>query len=120
MKKLLVLGAVLALSLTSVYAQNSGFKSLKNSIKQDVQSTRSAIKKDIANKQAENKKAQQNVAAQKKAEKAKQIDAKLTDLKAQLKEVQSSNTMTETEKTLRTNTLNKQIKFWENQKAALK
>ncbi len=127
MKKLLVLGVITVLSATSVFAQNSTFNTLKNSIKSDVQTAKKAVKQDIQNTKAnakakaqENRKAQDNAAAQKKAEKIKQIDAKLVELNKELASVKADKTITETERTLRMGSIQKQINFYNKQKAALK
>ena len=116
MKKLLALGVILTLSTSMSMAASNYGSALKNAIKQDIQNSKQEIKADI------DAKAKANMAASeaKKAEKIKQIDAKLDTLNKELKEVKSSKTMTNTEKTIRMNSLNRQIEYYNKQKAALK
>lgn len=127
MKKLLVLSAVIALSTTITFAATTNLKSsFKNAIKQDIQSVKNdvnsqnkalkeAVKKDIQN----SANAKTSAAQAKKAEKIKQIDSKLTSLNKELASVKANKQITETERTLRVNSLERQIRFYNEQKKAL-
>lgn len=127
MKKILVLSLTFALSGSLVFAANSYTNSLKNAVKQDIQATKQetknykkslkdAVKKDIETKKAENTKASEA----KKAEKIKQLETKIAELKKEKTSVQKSNDLTNTEKTIKANALDKQINFYNKQLNALK
>ena len=125
MKKILTLSMVLALSCSVSFAAGFG-ASLKQAIKSDVEATKAdfkeAVKKDVEAKQAENKaKADAKIKkyADKKAERIEQYNKKLNELNAQLKEVEKSKTMTNTEKTIKTKAIKRQIEFYNKQKAAI-
>ncbi len=90
-------------------------KDVKTAVKKDISDTKTAVKKDIENE----KKAQASTAAAKKAEKIKQIDSKLTSLNKEMASVKADKNITETERTLKTRTLQRQIDFYNNQKKAL-
>ncbi len=119
MKKILTLAMVCALSSSMVFAASNFGASVKNAVKQDIQSTKTdlkkAVKQDIDNKTQ----AKTNAYAAKKAEKSKQIDAKITELNKEMKTVKNDKTITETERTLKTKALQKQINYYTKQKAAL-
>ena len=116
MKRILTLSLILALSTGISFGATNYGKSLKNAVKQDIQATKDAVKKDADEKA----KANQSANEAKKAEKIKQIDEKIDALNKEKKNVQNSKTMTETEKTIKTRSLERQIEFYEKQKAALK
>ena len=108
------------------FASNSFGSAVKNAVKQDIRNTKSAVKSDIkavktSVKQdiANEKQAQANTAAAKKAEKIKQIDSKLAELNKEMKTVKEDKNITETERTLKVRTLQRQINFYNNQKKAL-
>ena len=149
MKKILTLAMVLAISCGSCFAWSWGFgKSVKNAVKQDIKNTKNevkttnksikkAIKSDIANtkkevkntnktiknavkQDIENAKAEQTASATaKKNEKIKEINSKLTELNKEMKTVKNSKEITETERTLRTRAIQRQIDFYNKQNAAL-
>ena len=127
MKKLLVLSAVIALSTTITFAATSSLKTnFKNAVKQDIQTVKKdvnsqnkalkeAVKKDVQN----SANAKTSAAQTKKAEKIKQIDSKLTSLNKELATVKANKQITETERTLKVNSLERQIRFYNEQKKAL-
>ena len=126
MKKALTLLFALTLMTNLSFAANSFSSAVKNAVKQDIKNTKTAVKttvkdtktavkQDIANQQQE----QRTTAAAKKAEKIKQIDTKLQDLNKEMTSVKQDKNITETERTLKTKTLQRQIDFYNNQKKAL-
>ena len=127
MKKILTLFFAITLISSASFAGNSFGSAVKNAVKQDIANTKSAVKstvkdtktavkQDIANQ----KQAQQTTAAAKKAEKIKQIDSKLEELNKEINSIKEDKTITETERTLRVKTIQRQIDFYNNQKKALK
>ena len=128
MKKMLTLAMVLALFAPASFA---GFgSSLKNAVKSDVKATKTAVKSDVkatktgiknaVKTDIENsKKAQTAAATAKKTEKLNKINSKLTELNNELTTVKNSKELTETEKTIRTRAIQRQIEFYNKQKAAL-
>lgn len=101
-------------------------KDVKTSVKQDIQTTKTevktttkdvktAVKQDIANE----KQAHENTAKAKKAEKIKMIDVKLNELNQEMTLVKNNKTITETERTLKIRTLQRQINLYQQQKKAL-
>ncbi len=110
MKKLFTMLAVMALSSAVVFAAPSNFGAdLKKAVKQDIQNNIKA-----------NQKANQNAAATKKAEKIKEIDAKLADLNKEKTQIQKDKNITEVQRTLKLDKVQRQINFYTKQKAALK
>ena len=127
MKKILTIALMMAMATSVTFAANSFGSAVKNAVKQDIANTKSAVKttaKDVktAVKQdiANEKKAQATTAAAKKAEKIKQIDSKLTELNKEMTATKADKNITETERVLKTKTLQRQIDFYNNQKKALK
>jgi hypothetical protein len=127
MKKILITTLALTMISALSYADNSFGTSLKNAVKQDISATKSSVKstvtdiKTAAKQDVENAKQEQaTTAAAKKAEKLKQIDAKLDSLNEELTVVKNDKGITETERTLKSRTLQRQIDFYNNQKKALK
>ena len=127
MKKILALFFTLSLMTSMSLAANSFGSAVKNAVKQDVANTKSAIKADAASvkkavKQdiANTKQAQTSTAAAKKAEKIKQIDSKLAELNKEMAATKADKNITETERTLKARTLQRQIDFYNSQKKALK
>ena len=120
MKKLLTLATIIAISTSVSFGATSAFSDFKKAVKQDIQNTRAevreAVKKDIEAEKAKN----QSSAQAKKAEKIKEIDKKLAELNKELTTTKKSTSMTVTEKTLKTRALERQIEFYNKQKAALK
>ena len=126
MKKALTLILTMTLMTGFSFASNSFGSAVKNAVKQDIRNTKSAVKSDIkavktSVKQdiANEKQAQANTAAAKKAEKIKQINSKLAELNKEMKTVKEDKNITETERTLKVRTLQRQIDFYNNQKKAL-
>ena len=126
MKKILTLLLLISMSTSISLAASSFGSTVKNAVKQDIVNTKSAVKSDVntvknAVKQdiVNQKQAQTNTAAAKKEEKIKQIDTKLSDLNKELSSVKNDKSITETERTLKTKTLQRQIDFYNNQKKAL-
>ena len=123
MKKILALFFTLSLMTSMSLAANSFGSAVKNAVKQDVANTKSAIKADAASvkkavKQdiANTKQAQTSTAAAKKAEKIKQIDSKLAELNKEMAATKADKNITETERTLKARTLQRQIDFYNSQK----
>ncbi len=117
MKKILTLLTILTLTTSMSFASNSFTDAVKtdfNNAKTDISN---AVKADINNaKQQHN-----TAAAAKKAEKLKQIDAKLDELNKEYNTVKNQQFgITESERSLRLNVLQRQIDFYNKQKAALK
>ena len=110
-----VLAMLLALILTTSICNAATTKTnmgsnLKNAIKKDVEATKKAIKSDVekANKekQAQNKAANKEKKAKLKEQRDTQIsniDKQIEQKKQQLNATKKSTTMTETEKTIKTN-----------------
>lgn len=126
MKKILTLFMAMTIATSVTFAANNFGNTLKNAVKQDIANTKSAVKttaKDVktaVKKDIENEKqAQATTAAAKKAEKIKQIDTKLAELNKELTSTKNDKNITETERTLKTKTLQRQIDFYNNQKKAL-
>ena len=126
MKKILTLMMILTIASGSSFAANSFSSAMKQAVKQDVAATKSAVKSDVktvknAVKQdiANTQKAQTNTAALKKEEKLKQINTKLSELNKELEKAKSDKTITETQRVIEVKTLQKQIDFYNKQKAAL-
>ncbi len=126
MKKTLSALMVIAFCTGITFAANQNV-TLKDAIKRDVNQTKQAIKKDISNSKEAAKKdsqarqqAQNDAAKARKAEKVKQIDSKLKDLNAQMKTVKNDKNITETERTMKTRSIQRQIDFYTKQKEALK
>ena len=107
MKKILSLGILLALSSTVVFADFA--TNLKNAAKKDVQNAINA--KTQAN---------QSAAQAKKQEKIKELNAKLAELNKEKDSVKADKNITEVQRTLKLDRINKQIDFYTKQKAALK
>ena len=147
MKKILTLAMILAFSTTGAFAFSFG-KSVKNAVKQDINNTKTEVKttnnsvknsvksdikaakkevKDTKNsvknqvkQDIENaKKAQTQAATAKKTEKLNQINSKLTELNKEMTTIKNDKNITETERTLRTRALQRQIDWYNKQKAAL-
>ena len=127
MKKILALGVVLALSTSMTLAATSFGTSLKNAVKQDIEtmkketkdynaSVKEAAKKDMEAKAAANKKA----AETKKAEKLKEVNAKIAELNKEKASIQNAKDMTYTEKNIKTKLIEKQLKYHNDQLEALK
>ena len=134
MKKILSLSILLALTTGASFAASDFGKSLKNAVKSDIQTMKNnakqtnsdlknAVKADIEAKKAEAKAQQlanQKEAAAKKEAKIKEVEKQISALKKELNEVNSSTTITRTEKTLRTKAINKKIEIYNKQLEALK
>ena len=103
MKKLLTLIMVLAVTSSA---------SLRNAFRQDVQSTKQAVKADIE----KSKKEQAAQTAANKQKSLKEVNARLTALNKEMKEVKADKNITETERTIKVNILQKQIDFANKQK----
>lgn len=127
MKKIFTIALMMTMATSVTFAANSFGSAMKNAVKQDIANTKSmvkttakdvktAVKQDIANE----KQAQASTAAAKKAEKIKQIDSKLAELNKEMTATKADKNITETERVLKTKTLQRQIDFYNNQKKALK
>ena len=126
MKKILTTALIMTMFTGASFAATNFGNAVKNAVKQDIANTKSAVKttvqdvKTAAKQDMENqKKAQESTAAAKKAEKLKQIDSKLDELNKELTSVKKDTSITETERTLRIKTLERQIEFYNKQKKAL-
>ena len=145
MKKILTFSAVLMLSTCLVCNAASYADAFKKAVKQDIQASKQevsklreaakkdmeasrqeaknikadykeAIKKDIEAKKQENIKVQEA----KKQAKIKEIDSKVNAINKEIASINANKNMTNIEKTIKINALNKQIKFYQDQKEALK
>lgn len=126
MKKILTLAVVMAVSCSTCFAATTFGKSIKNAVKQDikntkkeVKSTNNAIKKAIKSDIENTEKAKTAAATAKKTEKLNQINSKLNELNKEMTTIKNSKEITETERTLRVKALQRQIDFYNKQKAAL-
>ena len=111
MKKILVLIMALVVSTSASYAA-SFWSSIKNAFKQDVKATEQAIKTDIQN----SKNAQTQAAATRKKEALKEVNDKISALNKDMKTVKNNKNITETERTIRINALQKQIDLYNKEK----
>ncbi len=147
MRKLLVLFMVLVLSTASSYAVSFG-QALRNAFRQDVKNvktevkttnrnfknavksdiketkqeikdTRKSIRNQIKSDIEESKKAREAEAAARKKEAIKNIDSNIKTLKKELNTVKKDKNISETERVVRTRAIEKQIKYYNKQKAAL-
>ena len=100
-------------SLKSAIKQD--FQNMKTDVKTTTKDVKTAVKQDIANE----KQAHENTAKAKKAEKIKMINVKLEELNKEMTLVKNDKTITETERTLKIRTLQRQINLYEQQKKAL-
>ena len=123
MKKILTTVLLLSvMSCTSFAATTSlksaikqDFQNMKTDVKTTTQDVKTAVKQDIANE----KQAHENTAKEKKAEKIKMINVKLEESNKEMALVKNDKTITETERTLKIRTLQRQINLYEQQKKAL-
>ena len=120
MKKIFTLLTILALSTTMSYAASNFGKSLGNAIKADVNNTtktfKNAVKADVNNAKKQNT---AETTAKKQA-KLKEINTKLDALNKEKQEISSKTYgITESERSLRLNVIQRQIDFYNKQKAAL-
>ena len=123
MKKILTTVLLLSvMSCTSFAATTSlksaikqDFQNMKTDVKTTTQDVKTAVKQDIANE----KQAHENTAKAKKAEKIKMINVKLEESNKEMALVKNDKTITETERTLKIRTLQRQINLYEQQKKAL-
>lgn len=129
MKKLITLSVLIGISTSIAIAGASYTSALKDAIKQDIEtskqeaknynaSVKEAIKKDIEAKAEQRAKTKE--INSKKDEKIKELNSKILDLNKQKLSIQLNNSMSQTEKTLRLNSIEKQIEFYNNQKEVLK
>jgi len=115
MKKLLALVMVLAVTSSATYA-GSFWDSLRNAFRQDVKETRQAIRTDIENAKKAQEKAQAEENAARKKEALKEVNARLTTLNKEMKQVKADKNITETERVIKVKVLQKQIDFANKQK----
>ncbi len=122
----MLLALIFTTSIASAATTNSTAVNLKNAIKQDVTNAKTAIKKDLENadKEAKAKKEAQNK-DKKAALKSKRdaqiapIDNQIKTKKQQIKDVKKSTTMTETEKSIRVRSYERQIEALEAKKTRI-
>lgn len=123
MKKYLVLMLALSVGIGSSFAASFG-DSLKNAVKSDLNNVKSAVQQDIKNQQQE---ARKQKAAQNKAkidsinkerkEKLAPVETEIKAKEAQIKSTKNDKTITETERTIRLNTYQRQLNSLNNKKA---
>ena len=123
MKKYLVLMLALSVGIGSSFAASFG-DSLKNADKSDLNSVKSAVQQDVKNQQQE---ARKQKAAQNKAkidsinkerkEKLAPVETEIKAKEAQIKSTKNDKTITETERTIRLNTYQRQLNSLNNKKA---
>ena len=101
---------ILAVSSSATYA-SSFWKDVRNSFRQDVKATKQAIKTDFENtKKAQEKEQAAETAAKKKAS-LKEVNDRKAALYKEMKEVKADKNISETERTIKVNLLQKQIDF---------
>lgn len=103
-------------NVNSAQAASAASNALKNAVKQDIQ----AVKKDAQAQSQARQDARNSAASAKKAEKIKEIDVKIADLNKEMAATKANKNITETERTLKVRSLQRQIDFYNKQKEALK
>ena len=123
MKKYLALALMLSIGVGASFAASFG-DSLKNAIKSDLNSVKSAVQQDVKNQQQEAKKqkAAQNKAKidsinKERKEKLAPVETEIKAKEAQIKSIKNDKTITETERTIRLNTYQRQLNSLNNKKA---
>ena len=117
MKKIFTILSILALTTSMSYAATSLGDAIKADFHNTASSFKNAVRTDINNAKAANTSAAQA----RKEEKLKQIDTKLAQLNNEYQTVKNQQYgITESERNLRMNMLQRQIDFYNKQKAALK
>lgn len=122
----ILIALVLSTSFASAATTNNSLTNLKNAVKQDVTNAKNAIKKDVDNAKAEQKASKEASNKEKKAALKEKRDAQVSEIdkqistkKSQIKEVKKSTSMTETEKTIRVRSYERQIETLEAKKAKI-
>ena len=122
MKKLSILLIAFLLTLSASYAAGFG-DSLKNAVKSDLNAVKDSVKQDIKNQADAKKEQRMEQTKAKQSEIIKERDNKINainkDLRTKEKElqaIQNDKTMTQTEKTLKSKALERQINNLKNTK----
>ncbi len=110
MKKLLTLIMILDVSSSATYA-SSFWKDVKKSFRQDIKATKQAVRADIKNSREEQKKAYAAEIAANKQKSLKEVNDRKAALNKEMKAVKADKTISETERTIKVNLLQKQINF---------
>lgn len=119
MKKLLALLTISTLATSMVIGAENEWTAFKNSVKKDIQNTNASLKEAVKKDIEANKKAQQEAVNAKKTEKINEINKKITDLEKELTTIKNAKDMTYTEKTFKTRAIEKQLEYYNKQKADL-
>ena len=114
---------MLSIGVGASFAASFG-DSLKNAVKSDLNNVKSAVQQDVKNQQQE---ARKQKAAQNKAkidsinkerkEKLAPVETEIKAKEAQIKSTKNDKTITETERTIRLNTYQRQLNSLNNKKA---
>ena len=122
MKKYLILMLALSLGVGGSFAASFG-DSLKNAVKSDLNNVKSAVQQDIKTQQqeAQKQKAKENKAKidainKERNEKLSPIETEIKAKEAQIKSTKNDKTITETERTIRLKTYQRQLDSLNNKK----
>lgn len=119
MKKLMALLTIATLSATIAYGATNEWTTFKNNVKKDIQNTNASLKEAVKKDVEANKKAKEDAIKAKKTEKINEINKKIAELNKELATVKNAKDMTYTEKTIKTRAIEKQLEYYNNQKADL-
>lgn len=126
MKKFLVLALALSFTFSATHAATTFGDALKNAVKSDIDAVKNAVKTDITNKASQ---AKTQSAETKKAKKA-EIEAKrnaqlapilkqIEEKEAALKNAKNDKTLSETQKTIKTRTYQRQLEVLKTKKDSI-
>jgi len=116
MKKIFSILMLMTLTCSVSFGANAYTNAIKQDIKNTKNDIKSAVKQDVQTKVQ----ASTNTATVKREEKIKQLDKTINGLNDELLRIKNDNTLTQTEKTLKSKGIEHQINFYKKQKAALK
>ncbi len=119
MKKLIALLTISTLATSMVIGAENEWASFKNAVKKDIQSTNQSLKDAVKKDIEANKNAQENAVKAKKAEKINEVNKKIADLNKELATIKNSKDLTYTEKAFKTRAIEKQLEYYNKQKADL-
>lgn len=119
MKKLLALLTISTLATSMVIGAENEWTAFKNSVKKDIQSTNQSLKEAVKKDIEANKKAQEDTLKSKKTAKINEVNKKIADLNKELATIKNAKDMTYTEKTFKTRAIEKQLEYYNKQKADL-
>ncbi len=119
MKKLFALLTISTLATSMVFGASNEWTNFKNNVKKDIQATNASLKDAVQKDIEASKKAQQDAITAKKTEKINEINKKIADLNKELETIKNAKDMTYTEKSFKTRAIEKQLEYYNNQKADL-